>query len=478
MSINSFENYPLSWKPNLDKKGEKASLSTALAELLERDILEGRLLPGTKLPPQRELADFLEIGLSTVTRAFRICRQRGLVCSAVGSGTFVAPDAIENNVLISSEGERKLIDLGSSTSALNLNELLTDSFKRLVAEPGLGKLLRYDVPGGSWISRQAGSKWMQLSGYRSVSERIVVASGAQNALAACVIGLFRPGDRLAVRSLTYQGIRNIARLLRLQLIPLPENIELDAQVLISFFQREKIKGAYLMPDYHNPTARVMPLEERRYFAEAARRCEVIIMEDGSNTMLMRHPMPPIASFAPDQTIYIAGLSKALAPGLRGAFVDCPPSLRSRLVETLYAINVTPSPLLIHLIDRLVISGKALVLVEERKKDLKLRNALINRIFKDAPCILEGDEGSPVRWLRLPFKTSGRSFEAMARAMEVQVYGSERFAVGKKIPEAAVRISVAAPVTMQQLEMALLRLKGLLQQLSKMKSDEKNGNLIL
>ncbi len=51
MPINSFENYPMSWKPQLTDS--KKPLYLALAEELERDIGAGRLKPGTKLPPQR-----------------------------------------------------------------------------------------------------------------------------------------------------------------------------------------------------------------------------------------------------------------------------------------------------------------------------------------------------------------------------------------------------------------------------------------
>ena len=92
MPINSFENYPMSWKPTLTHT--KKPLYLALAEQLEADIHRGLLLPGTKLPPQRELADFLDINVSTVTRACKICSNKGLLSSAVGSGTFVSYDVI------------------------------------------------------------------------------------------------------------------------------------------------------------------------------------------------------------------------------------------------------------------------------------------------------------------------------------------------------------------------------------------------
>lgn len=47
MPINSFENYPMSWRPSIDKT--KKPIYQALARQLEQDILNGVLLPGTKL---------------------------------------------------------------------------------------------------------------------------------------------------------------------------------------------------------------------------------------------------------------------------------------------------------------------------------------------------------------------------------------------------------------------------------------------
>ena len=98
MPVNSFENYPMSWKPTL--KRTKKPLYLSLAEQLEEDIHHNILRPGTKLPPQRELADFLDINVSTVTRAFKICSNQGLLSSAVGSGTFVSYDVNTSTLIL------------------------------------------------------------------------------------------------------------------------------------------------------------------------------------------------------------------------------------------------------------------------------------------------------------------------------------------------------------------------------------------
>jgi GntR family transcriptional regulator len=60
------------------------------ADYVAGQIERGELVPGQKLPAERDLADEWGIGYQTVRRAMRELRFRGLVVSRVGKGTFVA----------------------------------------------------------------------------------------------------------------------------------------------------------------------------------------------------------------------------------------------------------------------------------------------------------------------------------------------------------------------------------------------------
>ena len=77
MPVNSFDDYPMSWTP--DREDLKFPLYYSLADLMERDIKSGKLSANTKLPPQRELADYLDLNLSTITKAYKLCEMRGLI---------------------------------------------------------------------------------------------------------------------------------------------------------------------------------------------------------------------------------------------------------------------------------------------------------------------------------------------------------------------------------------------------------------
>lgn len=55
-------------------------------ESIEEDLLDGRLAPGDRLPPERELAARLGVGRSSVREALRVLEVLGLVRTGTGSG--------------------------------------------------------------------------------------------------------------------------------------------------------------------------------------------------------------------------------------------------------------------------------------------------------------------------------------------------------------------------------------------------------
>jgi len=60
-----------------------------VADSIENAITHGVLPPGTKLPPQRNLAYDIGVTIGTVSRAYALVHERGLVAGEVGRGTYV-----------------------------------------------------------------------------------------------------------------------------------------------------------------------------------------------------------------------------------------------------------------------------------------------------------------------------------------------------------------------------------------------------
>ena len=65
-------------------------LSDVIVEQLEKMILEGSLMPGQKLPPERELAVQFDVSRPSLREAIQKLEAKGLVYRKQGGGTFVS----------------------------------------------------------------------------------------------------------------------------------------------------------------------------------------------------------------------------------------------------------------------------------------------------------------------------------------------------------------------------------------------------
>ncbi|GLX66899.1 PLP-dependent aminotransferase family protein [Paenibacillus glycanilyticus] len=458
MPINSFDNYPMSWKPSIDRTIKP--IYKAIARQLQQDIRSGVLLPGTKLPPQRELADYLDLNLSTISKAFKMCELKGLLSAAVGSGTFVSYDALSNAYLLEDTKPKHLIEMGATLPDQASYEPLMHQLRSMVQESDYERWFGYGRAGESVWQKDAAVKLIRKGGYETTADRILFTNGGQNAIAATLASLCKPGDRIAVDHHTYPGLKTAAAMLSVQTVPIQsEHYTMSPTALEYVCKTENIKGVYVIPDYHNPTACSMPLEHRRAIAAIAKKYNAFIIEDASYHLLDENPIPALASFAPEQVIYIASLSKSIAPGLRLAYAAVPGRFKDPIAKALYNLNISVSPLLAELAARLIVSNQFEDLIKKHREQNRLRNNAFNRLLADYRSL--GADTGIFRWLLLPGTITGAEFESLAAQQGVQVYAAERFVVGNSTPERAIRISVSAPSTIEELEQGLMILRRLL-----------------
>lgn len=75
-------------RPEINPTAAKAIYEQAVDHIAAA-IEAGGLQPGEKLPPERDLAYDWGIGYGTLRRAYEVLRERGLIESRQGKGTFV-----------------------------------------------------------------------------------------------------------------------------------------------------------------------------------------------------------------------------------------------------------------------------------------------------------------------------------------------------------------------------------------------------
>ena len=201
--------------------------------------------------------------------------------------------------------------------------------------------LQYSVTEGYLPLRQ----WI-ANKHSAEIDNVLITTGSQQALDLLAKALIDPGTKVLVESPTYLGALQAFSLFE------PEYVELacdDSGILTEALPEALIaqaRLAYLMPNFQNPTGRVMPEERRREFCRRMREAGVLIIEDDPYGELDFEGMAlsSLRSVNPEGVAYLGSFSKVLAPGLRVGYVVAPSWLTAKLTQLKQAADLHTSSL--------------------------------------------------------------------------------------------------------------------------------------
>jgi DNA-binding transcriptional MocR family regulator len=441
------------WTPDLS--GRRGPLATALADAIAEGVQTGRLAPGDRLPPQRDLADAIGLSVTTVTRGYAEAERRGLVTGEVGRGTFVRPPAF--GAMVRAD-EPRAIDLSVNTllpfaHAAELVAGYAALSRRLPAD----RLMGYQPHHGRAEWRAAAAEWVKAAGLSPAPEEMLVTAGAQHALAVVFAVICGPGDEVLTEPATYPGMKSVASYLRLRL----RAVAVDREgVLPDALERAVASGRpralYCMPTLQNPTGAVASLRRRRALAETAARLGLTVVEDDSYGFLVEG-LPSVTSLAPDHSIYVTSMSKSLAPGFRLGFIRAPRAWVDRLGAAIFATTIMAAPAGAEVAAAWIADGTAARIVRWKRAEVAARSALARRRLKLGPP--PGGAASPHVWLPLPEDWTADEYAREARRRGVLVTPGREFATGREIPN-AIRICLGVPPDRRTLERGLRTLEAL------------------
>ncbi|MBQ7396252.1 MAG: PLP-dependent aminotransferase family protein [Lentisphaeria bacterium] len=464
MPKNSFENFHLSWIP--DKSKLKRPYYLTLANALEEDISAGKLASGTRLPPQRELADYLDLNFTTVTRTYELCREKGLIYGITGRGTFVSPAAgiPQENTAISSG---RVIELALVKGFDSIKAPIIEASENVLKKGYIGELYSYADVAGHLHQRAAGAHWMSCMDVHTDSEHTAIFSGAQNVISTALLSLFKLGDKLAVDEYTYSNLIGTARLSHIRLVPVcGDGDGMEPQELEQTCQREGVQGVFLMPNCANPTTLSISEKRKDELAEVIARHNLILIEDDNTGILpeKRSNYHSMFSRLPEQTVYIGNSTMVLCNGLRVTFAAFPEKFREKLLNAQFHLNIKTSSLDAEIMTELILSGKAARILEQKTSLACRRNQLFDRIFPEA--VTPGTPAAFFRWLPLPdIAVDTITLEKELLSHGVSVCGSHRFEVMHH-PEKYIRLAISSPESETRLQTALTVVKKVISRLEK------------
>ncbi len=446
------------WDPDLSK--HEGPRYQAIAAAIADAVDQGVLAPGDKLPPQRDLAYRLGVTVGTVSRGYMVAEQRGLVGGEVGRGTFVRVPINGAKEPILQPAAGAVLDLGINMATMPAHgDALAATLQELAQSPGLENIVRYQHAAGHPEHRAAGARFMARVGLSVDPDTVVLAHGAQQALGGALEALSRPGDTVLAEALTYSGVVENAERVGVRL----EGVALDEEGMVpealdKAVARTGARLVVVVPTVQNPTAVVMGAERRAAIARVAEARDLTIIEDDVYGYLLPERPPPIATLAPERTVYLTSASKCLAPGLRVGWLAAPDAYRERIVDVIYAQSVAQPALNHEIITRWLADGTADRLIVMLRDEIAARQALAETILGTL-----GPRGNPASFhliLELPEPWRRDEFVAAALAHGIRIVSIASFAVDRSKAKEAVRISLSAAPDRASLEAALVTLRGL------------------
>jgi len=167
------------------------------------------------------------------------------------------------------------------------------------------------------------------------TEEVILTTGSQQALDLIAHTILDAGDVVAVELPTYIGGTSSFYARSAQMVGVAQDDDgIVPESLAEVAKRKRIKLLYTIPNFQNPSGRLMSQPRRDRVLEIARRHDFLIIEDdpyGELVYVAGADTTPMKSRDADgRVLYLGTFSKVLAPGVRCGWIVAPKPLIDRI----------------------------------------------------------------------------------------------------------------------------------------------------
>ncbi len=320
-------------------------LAAELAEAIDR----GSLPAGARLPSVRVCAAQHALSLNTVTAAYRLLEDRGLIEARPQSGYYVRSSlpALQRPLRARPSGVRASGELDELMSVVLQCQQREDHVDLALACPRgemfypgakLARLTaallrrqpqlvgRYALPPGSLRLRTQIARRAKLLGMDLAADDILLTHGAMEALQLALRAVTRAGDTVGIESPSYFNLYPLLASLGLRALEIPTHpqhgLALDALELL--LEEKRLQAIVAMPTVHNPLGCSMPLAAKRRLAELVNRHRVPLIEDAlyAELQFVEPLQPTVKAFDSEGWVMVcASYTKTLAPDYRIGWLE-------------------------------------------------------------------------------------------------------------------------------------------------------------
>ncbi|MCB1341168.1 MAG: PLP-dependent aminotransferase family protein [Pseudooceanicola sp.] len=339
---------PSAWRVLLghpDK--ESGGLQLWLRQAIVVAIDSGRLIPGTRLPASRVLADTLGLSRNTVIAALRTLVESGHLESRERSGIWVRtgpvpvvrpllrksedgwrqPPAIRPNLFRAVHPDARKAELPYSFLDGHVDPALfplghwREAVRAASSVGAIPGWMREDTSDDPMLVDELCRQILPVRGIWAAPSEVMLTTGTRQGLFLVAQLFLTGGRRAAIEDPGNPGLRSMLRLFT----PLVTDISVDGQGAVFSSGVLGSDAIFLSATQQIPTSAALSPDRRRSFLDMAARTGAVIVDDDSCAGTLAADAP-VALRAQDQTgntIHLGSLTRLLAPGLRMGFIVAP-----------------------------------------------------------------------------------------------------------------------------------------------------------
>ncbi len=344
---------------------------------------------------------------------------------------------------------------------------LAGAFQAVTADPAArAAAFQYSLSEGYLPLRQWIAGYMASLGVPCETANILITNGSQQALDFLGRLFLSPSDTALVTAPTYLGALQAFDAYE----PHYDKLELDRQANSPAGYRARaaarggrVKFAYAVPDFSNPTGATMTLAQRKALLALTQELDVPLIEDAAYSALRYEgeALPPLMALELAQvgaidaarSVFCGTFSKTLAPGLRVGWVCAARGLIEKLVLIKQASDLHSPSINQVVMHRVAEAAFADQLPRLRAAYRQRRDAMLSALEDHMPdgVAWERPEGGMFVWLTLPRDWDAKALLAcsVAEARVAFVPGGAFFTGGEGANTARLSFSLASPETIAE-----------------------------
>jgi GntR family transcriptional regulator/MocR family aminotransferase len=422
---------------NLQKDAEMP-VFLQLANGIIREIKNGILKPGSKMPGTRMMADALKINRQTVVNAYDELDAQGWIVSRQSKGSFIShklpeftpkriaqipqpsnrPDCTGysftiNTIIHEPAKPNRHINGFHDGPDVRLvpAELLSRGYKSILSRKSGIILLSYaEVEGRQYVRKAISDYLNSTRGLQTKEENLLITRGAQMAMYLLASVLISKNDIVVTANLSfrYADICFLNAGATIVRIPVDED-GIDVDELEKICRKKTIRAIYVTSHHHYPTTVTLCAARRMKLIHLAEQYGFIIIEDDYDYEFHYESSPilPLASVDKQgMVVYIGSFSKTISPSIRIGYIAAPPNLIMELSKLRMILDVQGDPIGEQAVAELLNEGQ---IRRHMKKVLKVykerRDFMVNRLKDKLSDVIDfkSPEGGLSIWARFDNK---------------------------------------------------------------------------